>query len=257
MRHALLFPLLSFCLCFLCLAEAIADDFDPDPPMPALSPQVPLAPDSFDIAQETYHIANYKIGGIDVSHYQGKINWKEVTYNKLAYVYIKATEGAKYVDQTYYANLKGAKQVGLRVGAYHFYSPTANIHEQFRNFTSVVKLSDHDLIPIIDIEHRGKAPLARFQGSLRQFLRMVEKHYGVRPILYTSRDFYNKYLSGPFTNYKYMIARYHEDIPKLRDNAAFVMWQYSATSRIHGIRGNVDRSCLMDNYSLSDILLHP
>ena len=54
-----------------------------------------------------------------------------------------------------------------------------------------------------------------------------------------------------------MIARYHEDIPKLRDDAAFVMWQYSATSRIHGIRGNVDRSCLMDNYSMSDILLHP
>lgn len=84
---------------------------------------------------------------------------------------------------------------------------------------------------------------------------MVERHYGVRPILYTSRDFYNKYLSGPFTHYKYMIARYHPDIPQLCDNAAFVMWQYSATSRIPGIRGNVDRSCMMDSYTLSDILI--
>ena len=52
-----------------------------------------------------------------------------------------------------------------------------------------------------------------------------------------------------------MIARYHTDIPKLCDNAAFVMWQYSASSYIRGIRGKVDRSCLMDSYTLSDILL--
>ena len=202
------------------------------------------------------HVANKHLGGIDVSHYQGNINWREVARNRdIHYVYLKATEGAKLVDETYQRNLREAKRAGLKVGCYHFYSPTAPVKDQFRNFSSVVKLKDHDLIPIIDIEHRGKAPLAQFQNNLKQFLRLVEKHYGVQPILYTSRDFYNKYLSGPFTHYKYMIARYHTDIPELCDQAAFVLWQYSQTSRIPGIRGNVDRSCFMDSYGMSEILL--
>ncbi len=228
----------------------------PDAIMLPLNPQPTLATGEVIYEQQSLHIANHRLGGIDVSHYQGNINWTEVArHADITYVYIKATEGAKLIDDTYHTNLKGARRAGLKVGCYHFYSPTADVRDQFKNFTSVVKLKEHDLIPIIDIEHRGKASLQQFQSRLKLFLRLVEEFYGVRPILYTSRDFYNKYLSGPFTHYKYMIARYHTDIPELRDNAPFVMWQYSATSRIQGIRGNVDRSCLMDNYTLSDILL--
>ena len=237
------------------------DSYDASLPQPdaivmPLTPQPPLD-NNETIAQQTgLHTANKGLGGIDVSHYQGSINWKDVARNgDIYYVYVKATEGAKLVDETYQRNIEGARRAGLKVGCYHFYSPTADVSQQFRNFSSVVSLKNHDLIPIIDIEHRGKAPLGQFQNRLKQFLKLVERHYGVQPILYTSRDFYNKYLSGPFTHYKYMIARYHEDIPELRDNAAFVMWQYSATSHIRGIRGNVDRSCLMDKFTLSDILL--
>ena len=246
--------------------KVVVDDYYANLPQPddivmPLTPQPTMAPEDEEgsqdlLSQQSFHAANHRIGGIDVSHYQGSINWREVARNgNIHYVYIKATEGGNLIDDTYYTNLRGARQAGLRVGAYHFYSPTADVREQFRNFTSVVNLRDHQLIPIIDIEHRGKDSLAQFQSRLKQFLKMVEKHYGVRPILYTSRDFYNKFLSGPFTHYKYMIARYHSDVPRLRDNAAFVMWQYSATSHIRGIHGNVDRSCLMDNYSLSDIQL--
>lgn len=249
--------------------KVVVDDYyanlpQPDAPMPDLTPQphlgeVLLAGQKPLIAQQLRggtHTANRSIGGIDVSHYQGTINWREVAKERnLQYVYLKATEGVNLVDDTYRTNLRGARKAGLRVGAYHFFNPNANAREQFRNFSSVVKQKEQDLIPIIDIEHRGKSPLPEFQNRLRQFLQMVERHYGVRPVLYTSRDFYNKYLSGPFTHYKYMIARYHPDIPQLCDNAAFVMWQYSATSRIRGIRGNVDRSCMMDQYTLSDILM--
>ena len=248
--------------------KVVVDDYydnlpQPDAPMPDLTPQPhlsevliagqkPLLPQQLQNA----HTANRNIGGIDVSHYQGSINWREVAKERnIQYVYIKATEGAQLIDDTYRTNLRGARKAGLRVGSYHFFNPNANAREQFRNFSAVVKVKEQDLIPIIDIEHRGKSPLPEFQNRLKQFLQMVERHYGVRPVLYTSRDFYNKYLSGPFTHYKYMIARYHPDIPKLCDNAAFVMWQYSATSRIRGISGNVDRSCMIDNYTLSDILM--
>ncbi len=275
MRHRMLIVALIGTLCFISIPVSYArlegtdnethisleteddDDFpEPDPLKIALTPQHTMAPDENFVAPQTIHSVNQKISGIDVSHYQGNINWQEVAHNSdIRYVYIKATEGGKLVDDTYHRNLQGASEVGLHVGAYHFYRPDADFKGQFDNLASIVKLGDQDLIPIIDIERRGRGSLSRFQHRLKQFLKLVEKHYGVRPILYTSRDFYNKYLSGPFTDYKYMIARYHSDVPELRDNASFVMWQYSATSYVKGIKGHVDRSCMMDNYTLSDILL--
>ena len=244
-------------------AELIDDTPQPDAPMPALSPQPMMAPETEIGAHEEvvviqHHRPNRKIAGIDVSHYQGTINWREVARSgTVEYVYIKATEGESLIDNTYRTNLNGARRAGLRVGIYHFYIPSVSPQQQFNNFRNAVNLKEMDLLPIIDIERRGREPLPQFQRNLRTFIQMVERHYGIKPILYCSRDFYNKYLSGPFTNYKYMVARYAEEVPQLCDNAAFVMWQYSATSRVQGIRGNVDRSCFMDHYNLNDILIHP
>lgn len=241
-------------------ANAGADDdyllLQPDELPRPLTPQRPLADNLSMEAVPHTHTANRQLQGIDVSHYQGRIDWQKVARSgEVSYVYVKATEGATLVDETYRQNLLNARRAGLYVGVYHFYRPTVTPQLQLLNFTQNVNLLDMDLIPIIDIEHRGRAPLETFRAQLRQFLNAVEQHYGVRPILYTSRDFYNKYLAGPFTNYMYMIARYHTDIPVLCDNAAFVLWQYSATGRLPGISHHVDRSCFMDTYSLSDILL--
>ncbi len=233
----------------------------PDAPLTPLSPQPAMAPEVEIGSHERVvvhhqHHPNHKIAGIDVSHYQGSINWREVARSgTVEYVYIKATEGENLVDNTFRTNLNGARRAGLRVGVYHFYIPSVSPQRQFNNFRSVVNLKEMDLLPIIDIERRGREPLPQFQRNLRTFIQMIERHYGVRPILYCSRDFYNKYLSGPFTSYKYMVARYAEEVPQLCDEAPFVMWQYSATSRVQGIRGNVDRSCMMDHYTLNDILI--
>ncbi len=235
----------------------------PDAPLMPLTPQPEMAPEveigSYEkVVTPQQHHPNYKISGIDVSHYQGSINWRDVARSgTVEYVYIKATEGESLVDNTFRTNLNGARRAGLRVGVYHFYIPSVSPQRQFNNFRNAVNLKEMDLLPIIDIERRGRQPLPQFQHNLKTFIQMVERHYGVRPILYCSRDFYNKYLSGPFTNYKYMVARYAEEVPQLCDEAPFVMWQYSATSRVQGIRGNVDRSCMMDHYTLNDILIHP
>lgn len=234
------------------------DDLLPQPDsLPAsLSPQQPLADDNLMTVEVRGHSTNRKIQGIDVSHYQGTINWNKVAGSgEVSYVYIKATEGEKLVDATLRPNLFGARRAGLYVGVYHFFRPNVGVQQQFLNFTSNVNIREMDLIPIIDIEHLGRVSKSTFQARLRQFLDKVERHFGVRPILYTSRDFYNKYLAGPFTNYKYMIARYHEEVPELCDNAPFVMWQYTSKGRLPGISHNVDRSCFMDDYTLDDILL--
>lgn len=228
----------------------------PDAPLIPLTPQMPLAPDGEEVRMQVLHSPNRQILGIDVSHYQGNIDWREVSRNHdVHYVYIKATEGAELVDNMFKTNIRGARRAGLKAGVYHFYIPSVSPQAQFQNLRQNVTLKEMDLIPIIDIERRGRASLPTFQRDLKTFLQLVERHYGVKPVLYCSRDFYNKYLAGPFTNYKYMIARYHPDVPVLCDDAAFVMWQYSSTSYVKGIRGHVDRSCMMDNYTLRDILI--
>lgn len=106
--------------------------------------------------------------GIDVSHYQGEINWDAVAGDgKISYAYLKATEGATLVDDTYARNLSEAKRVGLKVGSYHFYRPNTDWRKQLENLSSVVKPGEQDLLPIIDIEHRGK-------GSDEAFLKTSE-----------------------------------------------------------------------------------
>lgn len=192
--------------------------------------------------------------GIDVSHYQGEIDWDAVAQTKLvSYVYIKSSEGESLVDDYYRANIEGARRAGLKVGSYHYYRPDANADMQFGNLVSQVKRSEQDLAPIIDIEKRGNKPDGDFIASFRDFLQRVEKHYGCKPVIYTFQNFYNRYLSGHFKGYRMMIARYREDEPTLDDGEPYTAWQYTQRGKIEGIRGYVDRSMVMRDFSVSDL----
>ena len=194
--------------------------------------------------------------GIDVSHYQGNIDWDAVVGGTpISYVYLKATEGASLVDDTYQRNLEGARRVGLSVGSYHFYRPNVDWKKQFDNMTSVVKSDNQDLVPIIDIEHRGSVSEETFIADLRSFIEKVTEYYGKKPLLYTYHNFYNRYLQGEFTDYHFMIARYRSDSPTLNDGKDYIMWQYTSTGSIPGIRGHVDRSKIMGNYSLNQVMM--
>lgn len=194
--------------------------------------------------------------GIDVSHYQGSIDWDAVANGtQISYVYLKATEGAALVDNTYERNLQEARRVGLSVGSYHFYRPNVDWKQQFDNMTAVVKADDQDLVPIIDIEHRGSVSEETFINDLKSFVEKVTDFYGKKPLLYTYHNFYNRYLTGVFSDYHFMIARYRSDSPTLDDGKDYIMWQYTSTGSIPGIRGNVDRSKIMAGFSLNQVSL--
>ena len=194
--------------------------------------------------------------GIDVSHYQGHINWDQVAgSSKISYVYLKATEGASYVDDTYDRNLSEARRVGLSVGSYHFYRPNIDWREQLKNLTRKVKASEQDLVPIIDIEHRGRVSESKFIRDLQEFVRHVEKHYGKKPLLYSYQNFYNRHLKGYFKDYHWMIAKYQDSKPFLEDGKDYIMWQYTQAGRMPGVKGNVDRSCIMQGFDLYQLQL--
>ncbi len=224
-------------------------------------PVVPLAESQVHIILEPTlvkmsHHTN-PVYGIDVSHYQGSINWDMVgTDENARYVYIKATESNSLVDKCYSRNLKGARNARIPVGVYHFFSPSTSPFTQLRNFLDVVNPAHQDLIPIVDVEKRGHGHLSHFQNNLSIFLMQLEKVFGVKPIIYTGVNFYNQYLAGRFTQYRFMIAKYEgEEPPTLVDDVPIIMWQFTCKGQINGIRCNVDRSCFVDQYGLEDILL--
>lgn len=197
---------------------------------------------------------SYGREGIDVSRYQGRIDWQAVAKeNNIAYAYIKATEGASLVDPTFRYNLTEARRAGIKVGSYHFYRAHISIEEQLRNLTANVKAHEHDLLPMIDVEVTNGVAQEKFVEDLRVFVDAVTKHYGRKPVMYTFQNFYNKHFLGErFKDYVWMIAKYHKDEPVLRDNLNYAMWQYTASGRVIGVKGDVDRSRIMSGYSLAD-----
>lgn len=198
--------------------------------------------------------------GIDVSRYQGDIDWDEVRRDgRVSFVYLKATESTGLVDCTYACNLSGARRVGLPVGVYHFFSPNTPAHQQLANFTRTVDLHTQDLIPIVDVEviPRRKVHLAAFLKRLRAFVDGVEAYFGCKPMIYTSQSFYNSYLTGKFLDCPFMFARYAGDVPEVNDNVRFLVWQFTASGRVRGISCNVDRSCLMNSCTVEDIRYRP
>lgn len=193
------------------------------------------------------------VHGIDLSHYQGNVFWEAVSQTKMAYVYLKATEGGTNIDDKYKRNIDLAHQYGLKVGSYHFYRPRVPQEVQLANFRMQCRPEDQDLIPMVDIETKSGLGTEEFCDSLSKFIRLVEQEYGCKPLLYTFTNFYNANLSGKYEGYKFMIAQYTERLPVLNDGRDFEMWQYTSKGSIDGVRGNVDKSRFMGTHSLREI----
>ena len=194
------------------------------------------------------------VHGIDLSHYQGDVFWETVgDYSKMAYVYLKATEGGDRIDHKYESNIELAHKYGLKVGSYHFFRPKTDLNKQLLNFMTQCRPSEQDLIPMIDIETKSGLGTEEFCDSLFKFLHMVEKAYNQKPLLYTFVNFYNNYLLGKIDDYKLMIAQYTQRIPVLADDRDYTIWQYTGKGRINGVNGYVDKSRFMDKHSLREI----
>ena len=192
--------------------------------------------------------------GIDVSKYQGDIDWAAIARNKnIKFAYIKATEGATYVDPRFEENIAEARKHGVKVGCYHFLRSSSTIADQFENMKRYVRREEQNLVPMIDVESMGKWSQQQLVDSLHAFAVMIYEHYRVAPIIYTYVNFYNRNLAGRFTNYPLFIARYTEPEPELSDGTKYVIWQYTERGRVNGIKGNVDLSRFGNGYSVHDI----
>ncbi len=189
------------------------------------------------------------IHGIDVSKWQGRIDWTKVADAGTQFAFIKATEGGDHVDEKFLENWVGAKKAGVPRGAYHFMFWCRSAAQQAAWFRQVVPQDQGAMPPVLDVEWNGESKLCPHKVSREQALSMIrtmldamERHTGKRPIIYTDITFHNDVLEGELTDYPHWIrstaAEPHE---RYRDRR-WTMWQYTTTGRVPGIRGDVDRN---------------
>jgi len=192
--------------------------------------------------------------GIDVSHHNGKINWDQVP--DVDFVYIKATEGATYVDPVYQQNINGARARKFRVGAYHYFRTTSSVQKQFENYKKHVMKSDIDLISMVDVEECKKWSATQFQDSLMRFIQLVKSHYGKAPMIYSVNTFYNKYCAPRFNNFHLIIGRYGNEKPFIKGKGTYTIWQKSQTGKLSGIPKEVDIDVFRKEVLIANILLN-
>lgn len=186
----------------------------------------------------------YSVQGIDISHYQGDIDWKKlhgasINDNPISFVIIKSTEGNSLIDENFRSNFLRAKEFGFVRGAYHYFVPGVPATEQASHFLRNVHLESGDFPPVLDFEQRGNLTPQQISEEALCWLKIIEAHYNVKPIIYTYYKFKTTYLSDSvFDEYPYWIAHYYVDT--LRYKGKWKLWQHTDAGVLDGIKGNVD-----------------
>ena len=192
---------------------------------------------------DTYRINKLKfpIFGIDISKHNGKVNWDKLNDQHLDFVFIKATEGQTRPDPRYIENLKGAKSIKVKVGAYHFFKFNRDGAEQAKNYLSHVNIYNLNFAPILDVEESGNFTNRNnpklVMKEIRGFVSYVEARSSRKVIIYTNEHEYNKYIKGNFNNNPIWICSLDEEPPVDRP---WLFWQYAHRGEIDGIKGWVD-----------------
>jgi lysozyme len=186
----------------------------------------------------------YRIHGIDVSRYQSRINWalvKKMRDNnvEVGFAFIKATEGGYFTDPQFSRNWQNSRRVGLTRGAYLFFRAGGDGKRQAHHFIDLVTLRQGDLPPVVDVETLNNASAGTLIAQLADCLETLERHYGVKPILYSNATFYNTYLHSYFGQYPLWVAHYFE-LQRPRVNRHWHFWQHAESGRVNGINGFVD-----------------
>jgi lysozyme len=189
----------------------------------------------------------YEVKGVDVSHHQGEIGWQSLRASGIRFAYIKATEGAHFRDTRFADNWRRSREAGVLRGAYHFFSLCKTGAEQAANFIATVPNEAGSLPHALDAEQMepcssGRQP-ANPVAEIVAFLDATEKHFGRRPVIYTTREFHGAYLSkaqraGRLDKESFWLRSLH--LPPRFGGKPWTLWQYHNRGSRPGIDGPVD-----------------
>lgn len=186
--------------------------------------------------------------GIDVSHYQGNIDWELLFEDqRISFVYCKVTEGVSLIDDKWKSNQNALQEYNVKHGGYHFFIPDLNPIKQAKHFLHQYEPRQNDLPPVIDVELKGISD-AELMKDVRTWLNYVENKTGRKPVIYSSYNMYTSLLKDEFHDYKFWIANY-ADRPDRFQDPKIIHWQYNDHGKVPGIETGVDLNFSKIEYS--------
>ncbi len=194
------------------------------------------------------------VPGIDVSYWQAGIDWPKVRAAGMRFVFIRASDGERYLDPTFSTNWEGAGKAGLLRGAYHFFRPSQSPERQAEIFLKVLRDAGAtlELPAVLDLEVIEGQTTERLIARTKTWLNNVEAALGRKPMLYSNLSFLRTYFTvagGPpawVNDHPLWIAWYPPTYtegmtPPLPPGwFQWTFWQYSQTGRVNGINAAVD-----------------
>jgi len=187
------------------------------------------------------------VHGIDVARFQGDINWRKARRAGVNFAFIKATEGGDLLDPAFRDNWRGAARAGVLRGAYHFYYFCTSATKQAKWFIRNVPRAKGALPPVLDMEWNPYSPTCKkrppaqdVRRSMKTFLNRVERHFGQRPIIYTTPKFYRENRLDRLTGEEFWLRAVAKTPDQIYPGQGYSFWQYSGTGIIDGIDGDVD-----------------
>jgi lysozyme len=190
---------------------------------------------------------HYAVHGIDVSKYQGDIDWRRVRSSGVAFAFIKATEGGDHTDERFAENWAGARAAGMPRGAYHFYYFCRRALEQAAWFMSHVPKDASALPPVLDLEWNHKSRTcpyrpdpATVRSEALKFLQALTIYYRRRPVVYTTVDFYEDNELWRLDGYPFWLRSVAGHPSVVYPGQRWHVWQYTGTGIVEGIDGQTD-----------------
>lgn len=187
------------------------------------------------------------VHGVDVSKFQGDINWRQIKRNGIEFAFIKATEGGDLLDPKFAQNWHDARRAKIPASAYHFYYFCTSAKKQAQWFIRNVPRAKGSLPPVLDMEWNPKSPTCRLRPppstvrrEMKIFIDRVTRHYGKRPIIYTTVDFHRENLKGHFKDEIFWLRSVKAHPKVTYPGRNWVFWQYTGTGRMSGLAGDID-----------------
>jgi lysozyme len=194
-------------------------------------------------------VRGFPIHGIDVSKYQGAIDWPAAARGGVRFAWIKATEGGDRWDDLFQVNWDGARAARIPTGAYHFYYFCRPVEDQIAWFKTHVPPASDALPPVLDMEWnpdsptcKVRPPAEKIRADMQAFLAEMYAFYGKKPIVYTTVDFHRDVLPGHLDEYDFWLRSVASHPSAKYGGRRWTFWQYTATGSVPGVRGKVDRN---------------
>ena len=181
----------------------------------------------------------FPIMGVDVSAYQGDIDWDILEKQGIRFAFIKATEGSGHVDDCVRKNIAESAETGIKRSCYHFFSFDSSGHTQAQNFINTVPRESIDMPPVVDIEYYAdkiyhKPTKAEAEEVLIPLLEELEDYYGEKPVIYTTMPVYYRYVRKICQDYPLWIRSTQAE-PEFAD---WTFWQYNDHGELDGYYGD-------------------